>query len=106
MPVNPDGTTPYFRQVDDELAFDAIAEHGLINLVSENESEVSFSDIVSASLFLTPSSVDEIVAPSEDEVEVALRYQIPEITGVKSLSLTILSMHMTSEMSLLKTTSP
>ena len=33
--------TPHYRQVGDELAFDAIAEHGLINLVSENESEVT-----------------------------------------------------------------
>ena len=86
MPSSPDGSTPYFRQVEDELAFDAVAEHGLINLVSDNESGLTFSSLVSASLFLRPSSVDEIIATPEDEVGVALRYQIPNLEEEISLS--------------------
>jgi hypothetical protein len=87
MPANPDGSTPYFYSFEDEISFSAAPEPSKINIVSQNNSDLpTITDTLNASLLLLPSSTNEIMAQMGDEVEVALRYQIPELSDSFSIS--------------------
>jgi hypothetical protein len=83
IPRNADGSIQYFFGVEDELL---VSTDEVIARFSFNSNIPILTDSISLTYYLYPSDIEEILANTEDIVDVTYRYQSPQVEDTLSYS--------------------